>query len=54
MAAYFYTSPLAGKRRDEETISRFLRPARVDRAKAIARMIMPPFIWKLGKKITGR
>jgi Rps23 Pro-64 3,4-dihydroxylase Tpa1-like proline 4-hydroxylase len=54
VAAYFYTSPLAGKRRDEETISKFLRPARIDQAKAIARMILPPFILLLGKKIAGR
>jgi len=54
VAAYFYTSPLAGKRHGDESASTFLHTARVDQVKAVARMIVPPFIWALGRKLAGR
>jgi hypothetical protein len=54
VAAYFYTSPFAGKRHGDESASTFLHPARIDQAKAIARMIVPPFVWALGRKLMGR
>ncbi|SCK57265.1 Proline 4-hydroxylase (includes Rps23 Pro-64 3,4-dihydroxylase Tpa1), contains SM-20 domain [Variovorax sp. HW608] len=54
VAAYFYTSPFAGKRHGDESASTFLHPARIDQAKTIARMIVPPFIWALGRKVMGR
>jgi hypothetical protein len=54
VAAYYYTSPLAGKQHGDESASVFMRPARVDRVKTFARMIVPPVIWALGRRITGR
>jgi Rps23 Pro-64 3,4-dihydroxylase Tpa1-like proline 4-hydroxylase len=54
VAAYFYTSPLTGECRGDESVSIFLHPARFDQVKAIARTITPPFIWALGRKLIGR
>ncbi|MGJ7508217.1 2OG-Fe(II) oxygenase [Variovorax sp. GT1P44] len=54
VAAYYYTSPLAGKLHGDESASVFMRPARVDKVKTFARMIVPPVVWALGRKITGR
>jgi hypothetical protein len=31
-----------------------MRTERIDKAKAIARMIVPPFVWMLGRKLIGR
>jgi hypothetical protein len=54
VAAYYYTSPLAGKQHGDESASMFMRPARVDQVKTFARMIVPPVVWALGRRITGR
>ncbi len=53
VAAYFYTSPLAGKQHGDESASIFMKTHRLDRAKAIARMMTPPFVWSLARRITG-
>lgn len=54
VAAYFYTSPAAGKRLGDESASKFMHTERMDQAKAIARMIVPPIVWALGRKLFGR
>jgi len=54
VAAYYYTSPLAGKQHGDESASVFMRPARVDQFKTFARMIVPPVVWALGRRIAGR
>ncbi|VTU36825.1 putative proline hydroxylase [Variovorax sp. PBL-H6] len=54
VAAYYYSSPLAGKQHGDESASVFMKTHRVDRAKAVARMITPPVVWLLARKITGR
>ncbi|OUL98357.1 2OG-Fe(II) oxygenase [Variovorax sp. JS1663] len=54
VAAYYYTSPLAGKQHGDESASVFMKTHRVDRAKAIARMLTPPAVWMLARKVTGR
>lgn len=54
VAAYYYTSPLAGKQHGDESASVFMKTHRVDRAKAVARMLTPPAVWMLARKITGR
>lgn len=54
VAAYFYTSPTAGKRPGDESASKFMHTARLDQAKAIARLIVPPFVWALARKLSGR
>ncbi len=54
VAAYFYTSPVAGKRLGDESASKFMYTTRIDQAKAIARLIVPPIVWMLGRKLMGR
>jgi len=54
VAAYFYTSPLFGKHPGDESASKFMRTTQIDQAKVIARMIVPPFVWALARKLTGR
>jgi hypothetical protein len=54
VAAYYYTSPLAGKQHGDESASVFMKTHRVDRIKTIARMITPPALWMLARKVTGR
>jgi len=54
VAAYYYSSPLAGKQHGDESASVFMQTHRVDRAKAVARMLTPPVVWLLARKITGR
>ena len=54
VAAYFYTSPLAGKRGMDEIATNFLHPARIDQVKTAVRMIKPPFVWAIGRKVMGR
>ena len=54
VAAYYYSSPIAGKQYGDESASIFMKMHRLDRAKAIARMITPPVVWMLAKKISGR
>jgi hypothetical protein len=54
VAAYYYTSPLAGKQHGDESASVFMKTRRVDRAKALARMLTPPVVWLLARKVGGR
>ncbi|MBU1442734.1 MAG: 2OG-Fe(II) oxygenase [Gammaproteobacteria bacterium] len=54
VAAYFYTSPLAGKQHGDESASVFMRTHRTDRIKAVARLMTPPVVWSIAKKVTGR
>jgi hypothetical protein len=54
VAAYYYTSPLAGKQHGDESASVFMKTRRVDRAKALARMLTPPAVWLLARKLSGR
>ncbi|WP_158101012.1 2OG-Fe(II) oxygenase [Variovorax sp. JS1663] len=54
VAAYYYSSPLAGKQHGDESASVFMKTHRVDRAKAVARMLTPPVLWLLARKIAGR
>ena len=54
VAAYFYTSPVAGKQSGDESASLFMHTHRVDRIKAVARGLTPPLAWTLVKKLTGR
>ena len=54
VAAYFYTSPTAGKHGMEESISLFMKPRRIDRAKAAIRAITPPIAWNIARKIRDR
>ena len=54
VAAYYYTSPRAGKNGMEESISIFMKPRRIDRAKAAIRAVTPPIAWNLARKMSGR
>ncbi|MEJ7687957.1 MAG: 2OG-Fe(II) oxygenase [Variovorax sp.] len=54
VAAYYYTSPLAGKQHGDESASVFMKADRIDRVKTIARMLTPPAVWLFARKITGR
>ncbi|WP_218668911.1 2OG-Fe(II) oxygenase [Variovorax sp. KK3] len=54
VAAYYYTSPLAGKQHGDESASVFMKTHKVDRVKAFARMMTPPAVWLLARKVTGR
>lgn len=54
IAAYFYTSPLAGKQHGDESASIFMKTHRVDKVKAFARSLTPPIVWSLARRITGR
>ena len=54
VAAYFYTSQTAGKHGMEESISLFMKPRRIDKAKAALRAITPPIAWSMARKIRDR
>lgn len=54
VAAYFYTSPLAGTQHGVEAGTVFMKKHRVDQAKAVVRMLMPPVLWSLAKKVFQR
>jgi len=54
VAAYFYTSPRAGKSSTDDSVSIFMKPRRVDRAKAAVRALTPPIAWKLARRLSGR
>jgi hypothetical protein len=54
VAAYYYTSPLAGKQHGDESASVFMKTHHVDKAKTFARMLTPPVVWLLARKLTGR
>ena len=51
LAAYFYTSPDAGKVRDDQASSMFLNARRFDRFLRVAQMVTPPIlfttVWKM-------
>ena len=50
VAAYYYTSPLAGKQHGDESASVFMRTRRIDRSRRCARMLTPPVVWAAGAK----
>jgi hypothetical protein len=50
VAAYFYTSPFAGKQHGE-AMTVFMEPHRIDKAKAFARTLVPPVLWSLARKL---
>lgn len=54
IAAYFYTSPLAGKQHGDESASRFMKTSHKDKIQTLARWITPPFVWYFARKISGR
>ena len=54
VAAYYYTSPLAGKQHGVEAGTVFMQKYRVDQVKAIARMLTPPLLWSLARKVVRR
>lgn len=54
VAAYFYTSPLAGAQHGVEAGTVFMKKHRVDQVKAVARMLMPPVLWTIAKKVIHR
>lgn len=54
IAAYFYTSPDAGKRDGDQSMSIFLSPRKVDQAKTFVRMLMPPVVWSAVRKLKSR
>lgn len=54
VAAYFYTSPQAAKTNTDESISIFMKPRRLDKAKAAIRALTPPIAWNMARKIRGR
>ncbi|HEY2257844.1 MAG TPA: 2OG-Fe(II) oxygenase [Variovorax sp.] len=53
VAAYYYTSPLAGKQHAFEGTA-FMRKQGIDRFKAFARMVTPPVVWTLARKVKQR
>lgn len=54
VAAYFYTSEPAGRQHGVEAGTVFMRKHRVDKLKAVARMITPPVIWGWMRKSIRR
>ncbi len=54
IAAYFYTSPNAGKPDADESASIFLNTRRSDQIKTVLRNITPPVIWSSVRKFTGK
>ena len=51
VAAYYYTSPQAGRTREDEMSSDFIRVRPLDRIKSAARLITPPVLWSAMRKI---
>jgi hypothetical protein len=54
VAAYYYTSPLAGRQHGDASASVFMNTHRLDRAKALARSLTPPLLWAFARRIAGR
>ncbi|MGJ7490107.1 2OG-Fe(II) oxygenase [Variovorax sp. ZT4R33] len=54
VAAYFYTGTPVPEEDLNRSISIFIAPRRVDAAKAALRQWVPPILWRVAKKITGR
>lgn len=53
VAAYFYTSEPAGRQHGVEARTVFMQQHRIDQLKSLARMITPPVLWGLARKIKG-
>lgn len=54
VAAYFYSSPEAGKPSRDKLNTIFMNRHPIDRMLAVARVCTPPIIWSAMKKVTGR
>lgn len=54
VAAYYYSSPVANHQPGLDAISVFMRIHRVDRVKAMARMLMPPVLWSAARRLVRR
>jgi len=54
VAAYYYTSPLAGRTHGVETGTLFMQMYRVDQFKAFARMLTPPVLWSMARRMIRR
>jgi hypothetical protein len=54
IAAYYYTSPDAGKTREDQVSSVFLRHRRFDKLKRVAQMVVPPVLWSAARKLAKR
>jgi hypothetical protein len=54
IAAYYYTSPDAGRWRDDQVVSRFLYTRRIDQAKWAMRMMVPPALWSAVRMLFKR
>jgi len=54
VAAYYYTSPLAGEQEGDASASIFMRTHRSDRIKTAIRMITPPVVWSFARRLAGR
>lgn len=54
IACYLYSSPASDLREGAESMSIFLHPRRVDRAKSFLRSFVPPVLWAAARKLRGR
>jgi hypothetical protein len=54
VAAYFYTSAPAGRQHGVEAGTVFMQKRPLDQAKAVARMVTPPVLWSLARKLVQR
>lgn len=54
VAAYFYTGTPVPEQDLNRSISIFIAPRPVDAVKAALRQWVPPILWRVAKKITGR
>jgi hypothetical protein len=54
VATYFYTGTPMPEQDLDRSISIFIQPRRIDAAKAMLRQWVPPILWRLAKKVTGR
>ncbi|MEP6721449.1 MAG: 2OG-Fe(II) oxygenase [Variovorax sp.] len=50
ITAYYYTSPDAGKTREDQVSSVFLKIRRFDKVKRVAQMVAPPVLWSAARK----
>lgn len=54
IAAYYYTSPDAGKTREDQVSSVFLHLRRFDKLKRVAQMVAPPILWSAARRMVKR
>jgi hypothetical protein len=54
VAAYFYSSEPAGRQHGVEAGTVFMQKHRVDQVKAVARMLTPPLLWGLARRVIRR